>query len=59
MKKSLGAKTLVLPTPVWLVAAYDPAGKPNAMVAAWCGVACSKPPALAVSLRSKIGRAHV
>lgn len=42
MKKSLGAKTLVLPTPVWLVAAYDPAGKPNAMVAAWCGVADRK-----------------
>lgn len=52
MKKSLGAKTLVLPTPVWLVGAYDASGKATAMVAAWCGVCCSKPPCLAVSLRA-------
>lgn len=50
-KKSFGAKTLIYPTPVWIVCTYDHDGKPNAMTAAWCGVACSRPPALGVSLR--------
>ena len=35
MKKSLGAKTLAQPTPVWAVGAYDEDDKPNAMIAAW------------------------
>jgi flavin reductase (DIM6/NTAB) family NADH-FMN oxidoreductase RutF len=51
MKKSLGAKTQIYPTPVWVVCTYDQNGKPNGMTAAWGGVACSKPPALTVSLR--------
>ena len=51
MKKSLGAKTLAYPTPVWLVGTYDPEGRPNVMTAAWAGICCSKPPCLAVSLR--------
>jgi flavin reductase (DIM6/NTAB) family NADH-FMN oxidoreductase RutF len=51
MKKSLGAKTLVYPTPVFVVGTYDKAGKPNAMTAAWCGICCSQPPCVAVSLR--------
>jgi len=51
MKKSFGAKTLVLPTPVWVVGTYDGEGKPNAMSAAWGGICCSQPPCLAVSLR--------
>ena len=51
MKKSLGAKTLAYPTPVWLVGTYDPEGRPNVMTAAWVGICCSKPPCLAVSLR--------
>jgi len=51
MKKSLGAKTLVYPTPVFLVGTYDAAGKPNAMTAAWAGICCSQPPCVAVSLR--------
>lgn len=50
-KKSFGAKTLIYPTPVWVVCTYDREGKPNAMTAAWCGVTCSRPPALGVSLR--------
>ena len=33
MKKSHGAKTLVYPTPVFVVGTYDKAGKPNAMTA--------------------------
>ncbi len=39
MKRSLGAKTLVYPTPVLVVGTYDKAGKPNAMTAAWGGIA--------------------
>ena len=51
MKKSIGPKTLVYPTPVFIVGTYDKAGKPNAMTAAWGGICCSKPPCVAVSLR--------
>jgi flavin reductase (DIM6/NTAB) family NADH-FMN oxidoreductase RutF len=51
MKKSFGPKTLVFPTPVWVVGTYDGEGSPNAMTAAWGGICCSQPPCLAVSLR--------
>ncbi len=51
MKTSFGAKTLVYPTPVWVVGSYDKEGKPNVMTAAWGGICCSKPPCVAVSLR--------
>ncbi len=51
MKKSLGARTLVYPTPVWLIGTYDATGKPNIMTAAWGGICCSQPPCVTVSLR--------
>src|SRR5512142_3364972 len=51
MKQSVGAKTLAMPTPVWLVGTYDKDGKPNIMTIAWGGICCSKPPCMAVSLR--------
>ena len=51
MKRSLGAKTIAYPTPVFLVGTYDAAGKPNIMTAAWAGICCSRPPCLTVSLR--------
>jgi len=51
MKKSLGAKTLIYPTPVLVVCTYDEEGKPNAMTAAWGGICCSSPPCVAISLR--------
>ena len=51
MKKSLGANTLIYPTPTWVVGTYDKAGKPNAMTIAWGGICCSQPPCVAVSLR--------
>ena len=51
MKKSLGAQTLVFPTPTWIVGTYDQQGRPNAMAAAWGGICCSDPPCIAVSLR--------
>lgn len=51
MKQSLGAKTLLFPTPVLMVGTYDQAGKPNLMSAAWGGICCSQPPCVAISLR--------
>jgi len=51
MKKSFGAKTLVYPTPVWLIGTYDKQGNPDAATVAWSGVCSSQPPAVAVSLR--------
>ena len=51
MKHSLGARTLLFPTPVLMVGTYDQAGKPNLMNAAWGGICCSQPPCIAVSLR--------
>ena len=51
MKTSLGAKTLVYPTPVFIVGTYDRRGKPNVMTVAWGGICCSKPPCLSVSVR--------
>jgi len=52
MKRSLGRKTLAVPSPVWIVGTYDAAGKPNLMTAAWGGICCSKPPSVCVSLRA-------
>jgi flavin reductase (DIM6/NTAB) family NADH-FMN oxidoreductase RutF len=51
MKKSIGAKTIVYPAPVFIVGTYDDVGKPNIMAAAWAGICCSRPPCVAVSLR--------
>ncbi len=51
MKKSLGAKTILYPTPVLVIGTYDREGKPNVMTAAWGGICCSVPPCVAVSLR--------
>jgi flavin reductase (DIM6/NTAB) family NADH-FMN oxidoreductase RutF len=47
----LGARTLVYPTPVFVVGTYDKEGKPNVMTASWGGICCSQPPCVAVSLR--------
>ena len=49
--KSLGAKVLAIPTPVWVVGTFDKEGKPNAMTAAWGGVCCSRPPCVQIALR--------
>ena len=37
MRKNFGVKTWLYPMPVLIVAAYDEAGVPNAMNAAWGG----------------------
>ncbi|MBU1050296.1 flavin reductase family protein [Candidatus Bipolaricaulota bacterium] len=51
MKRSLGARTLAVPTPVWVVGTYGENGKANGMTVAWGGICCSKPPCVCVSLR--------
>lgn len=51
MKTSLGARTILYPTPVLIVGTYDAQHKPNAMAVAWGGICCSKPPCLAISVR--------
>lgn len=51
MKKSIGAGTYAVPSPVWIVGTYDDKGTPNMMTAAWSGICCSKPPCIYVSLR--------
>lgn len=51
MKKSIGARTVVYPTPVFIVGTYDKEGRPNVMNAAWGGICCSIPPAVMVALR--------
>ncbi len=51
MKRSLGAKTIVHPAPVWVIGTYDSDGKPNVSDVAWGGICCSRPPCIAISLR--------
>jgi len=51
MKKSIGAKTMLFPTPVLMIGTYDQDGKPNLMNAAWGGICNSQPPSISVSLR--------
>ena len=51
MKKSLGKKTILYPTPVLVIGTYDSAHKANVMTASWGGICCSNPPCAAVSLR--------
>jgi len=51
MKVSLGAAALAMPLPVWVIGSYSEDGAPDAMTAAWCGICCSEPPCVAVSLR--------
>lgn len=51
MKKSLGAKTVIYPTPVLIVGTFDKLGQPNVATAAWGGICCSRPPCVAVSFR--------
>jgi flavin reductase (DIM6/NTAB) family NADH-FMN oxidoreductase RutF len=52
MKRSMGARTILYPTPVLVVGTYDAEGRPNASTAAWGGICSSKPPCIAVSFRA-------
>jgi flavin reductase (DIM6/NTAB) family NADH-FMN oxidoreductase RutF len=51
MKKSVGAKTIAHPSPVWVIGTYDGEGKANVSTIAWGGICCSSPPCVAISLR--------
>lgn len=51
MKQSLGANTIALPLPAWVICAYDKSGRANAMTASWAGVCCSKPPCVYFAVR--------
>lgn len=51
MKKSIGAKTIIYPTPILVVGTFNTGGKPNAMTVAWGGICCSSPPCVAISIR--------
>lgn len=53
MKRSIGAKTALVPTPAWVVGSYDNEGKADMMTAAWGGIACSNPSAVTVSIRKE------
>jgi flavin reductase (DIM6/NTAB) family NADH-FMN oxidoreductase RutF len=50
-KRILEPDTALYPCPVVLVSARDSKGKLNFMTAAWCGIVCSKPPLISVSIR--------
>lgn len=49
MRKNFGVKTWLYPMPVFIVAAYDEAGVPNAMNAAWGGIHTDNMVALCLS----------
>jgi flavin reductase (DIM6/NTAB) family NADH-FMN oxidoreductase RutF len=51
MKKSIGAKTILYPTPVLIVGTYDKSGNSNVMTVAWGGICCSAPPCVSISVR--------
>jgi len=50
-KTSLGARTVIIPTPVWVIGSYDKEGKPNVMTSSWVGVCSSKPASVMTCLR--------
>jgi flavin reductase (DIM6/NTAB) family NADH-FMN oxidoreductase RutF len=52
LKHELPPSEALYPVPVVLVSCRDKeTGKPNIITLAWCGVACSKPPMLSISIR--------
>ena len=51
MKRSVGAKAILFPTPVFVVGTYDKENKPNVMAVAWGGICCSNPPCVGIALR--------
>ncbi|MBN1155134.1 flavin reductase family protein [candidate division KSB1 bacterium] len=51
MKKSIGAKTYLCPTPVLVIGTFNTERKANLMTVAWGGICCTKPPCVAISLR--------
>ena len=53
MRKNFGAKPLLYPQPVFIIAAYDENGTPNAMNAAWGGISESNEISMCISAGHK------
>lgn len=53
MRKNFGAKPLLYPQPVFIIAAYDEAGVPNAMNAAWGGISENNELSMCISASHK------
>lgn len=53
MRKNFGAKPLLYPQPVFIIATYDENGTPNAMNAAWGGLSESNEVTLCISAEHK------
>ena len=53
MRKSFGAKPYTYPQPVFIIAAYDENGVPNAMNAAWGGISEDKEISMCLSAEHK------
>lgn len=53
MRKNFGVKTAVYPMPVFIIAAYDENGVPNAMNAAWGGISEDKEISICISENHK------
>ncbi len=51
MKRAIGARTILYPTPVLIVGSYDKENVPNLMNVAWGGICSSDPPCVCVSIR--------
>jgi flavin reductase (DIM6/NTAB) family NADH-FMN oxidoreductase RutF len=51
MMKSIGAKELVFPSPVFIIGTYDSAGRADMTAVAWAGVASSDPPSVVIAVR--------
>jgi flavin reductase (DIM6/NTAB) family NADH-FMN oxidoreductase RutF len=51
MKKNLGPRLGLYPTPIVVVGTYDENGKPNLVTLAWAGVCNSEPPSVQISIR--------
>ncbi|NLL09312.1 MAG: flavin reductase family protein [Methanomicrobiales archaeon] len=51
MKRSIGIKPAIIPTPVLIIGTYDSAGKANGMTAAWGGVCSSDPLSISFSVQ--------
>ncbi len=56
MRKNFGAKPLCYPQPVFILAAFDEFGTPNAMNAAWGGISDSNEISMCIDNTIRIQR---
>ncbi|MDR2441001.1 MAG: flavin reductase family protein [Planctomycetaceae bacterium] len=54
----MGAKLMVYPIPIYLIATYNADGKANVMTVGWGGVCCSNPPCISISVRKATHTYH-